>query len=85
MPTITVSAPRSFVIRNAAKRPGGERIEHVERGDVDDHATSAITADQVGQVVAELNQVLIGQRRLDTGDEGLTLFENRNGHSSRSW
>src|SRR5688500_6796097 len=41
-------------IGESAERAGRERIEDVQGGDVDDDTASAVTADQVGQVVPEL-------------------------------
>src|SRR4029453_8047453 len=75
-------APELGGVGNATEGSRGKRVEHVERGDVDDHTARTMTAYQVGQVVAQLEQVTIAQRRLDAGDERVTLFENRNGHSS---
>src|SRR5215204_172065 len=74
--------PQFRGVGNAAKRARRERVEYVERGNVDDHTASAVAAHEVGKVVTELQQVAITQRRLDTGDQRVTLFENRNGHTS---
>src|SRR5262245_60193581 len=41
-----------------------------------------MATDQVGKVVTKLQQIAIAQCRLDAGDQRVTLFENRNGHSS---
>jgi hypothetical protein len=60
----------------------GERVEHVERGDVDDHTFRSIASDQLGEVIAELDQILIGERRLNARDQEPTLFQNGNGHAA---
>src|SRR5688572_32701438 len=47
-------APQFRGVGDAAKRASGERVEHVERGDIDDHTASAVATDQVGEVVTKL-------------------------------
>src|SRR5215510_14638684 len=41
-------------VRDAAERASRERVEHVERGYIDDHTARAMAAHQVGKVVTEL-------------------------------
>src|SRR5262249_17198713 len=67
-------------IGDAAERATGERIEHVEHGDVDDDAARPRQADALDQVVLQLTQVLVSQGRLDRGDQVFVLFEDRNLH-----
>src|SRR2546425_6741791 len=50
-------------VGDAEQRAGGERVEHVERGDVDDHAVGAQPPDPVCQLVAQREEVVIGQPR----------------------
>ena len=76
-PTITVSAPRSRVMWAIVRsRPGGERIHHVDRGDVDDDAVGAVAADPFHQVVAQPLGVGVGERGLHRGDEDGALFQD---------
>src|SRR6185369_14973964 len=68
-------------VRHVPERPGGERVDHVERGDVHDDATGADLADLEDQGIAQLLQVLVGQRRLHRRDQVGPLLEDRNLHA----
>src|SRR5262245_66537390 len=41
-----------------------------------------MTTHQFGEVVAELNQILIRQLRLDASDQKLTVLQHGNGHAA---
>src|SRR4029077_14174595 len=60
---------------------GRKRIDHVERGDVDDDSTRPDLADLEHQGVAQLLEVLVGQRRLHRSDQRGALLEDRNLHA----
>src|SRR4030095_8074952 len=47
-------APQFRGVGNAAKRASGERVEHVECGDIDDYTASAVATHQVGEVGTKL-------------------------------
>src|SRR5689334_5058263 len=73
-----------------AERPRRERVEHVEHRDVDDDALRAVPAHPLGELVPQIQEVGICQRRLDRCDQAVTLLEDRNGHpqpptSHRRW
>src|SRR5687767_853593 len=67
-------------IGDGAQSTRGERVEHIQRGHVDDHSQGAVLPDQPRQVVAQAHQILIAERRLDARDQVMTLLEDRNGH-----
>src|SRR5207249_1137634 len=67
-------------VGDAANRPRGERVKNVQGSHVDDHAASAEKADAVGQFLTQLDEVVIGQRRLDRRDQHVPLFQNWDGH-----
>ena len=75
-----LSAAQPHHLGDRPQRPRRERVEHVEHGDVDDHALRAEPPDAIRELVAQLEQVGVGQRRLDRGDQAVTLLENRDGH-----
>src|SRR5215216_3285301 len=66
--------------RDALQRPRHERVHDVERRDVDDDPPRAMAGDLRHHVVAQLQNVRIRQRRLDRGDQELSLLEDRDGH-----
>jgi hypothetical protein len=55
----------SYRVCDTSDRSGGKRIEDIERGHIDDNATSAKSPDPIGEIVTKLFQIAIGQRRLD--------------------
>src|SRR6185503_19210939 len=67
-------------IRDGGKHPRGERIHHVKYGYVDDDAERLEAADLLGDVVAQLHQIAVAQVGLDTGDQHVTLLEDRDRH-----
>ena len=79
---MTVSAPRSFAVTAiVAQRAGDERVDHVERGHVDDDPARAEAADALGEVVAELDHLACRSRaRLDRRDQVVALPEDRDRH-----
>ena len=78
IPTMTVSAPRSRAISAMLrKRPRPERVEHVQRGDVDDHAAGAAGADLVDQVVLEADHLRVVQGSVDRRDQVAALAQDR--------
>ena len=71
MPTITVSAPRNRAISAMrAQGQGGERVDDVEGGDVDDDAARAVLADLLDEVVLEADQLGVVQGSVDRCDQG---------------
>src|SRR5918994_5577749 len=74
-------APQSRHHRDAAQGAGYEGVHDVERRDVDDDAPRAMARDLAHDVVAQLQDVGVGQRRLDRGDQERTLLEDRDGHA----
>ena len=66
--------------RDPLQRPRDERVHDVERGDVDDDPARPVARDLRHHVVAQLQDVGVGQRRLDRGDQERPLLEDRDGH-----
>src|SRR5215218_2474472 len=66
-------------VRDPAQRAGDERVHHVERGDVDDDPARAVPRDLAHHVLAQLQDVRVGQRGLDRGDQDWALLEDRDG------
>jgi anti-anti-sigma regulatory factor len=60
----------------AAQGVGGEGVDDVERGDVDDHAPGPPPADLVHQVLLEPHELAVVQGGVDGRDEGAALGEN---------
>ena len=54
---------------DVAQRSGAEGVEHVERGDVDDHAAGPLGADPLDEVALEAHQLAVVQCRVDGRDE----------------
>src|SRR5215218_3931882 len=67
-------------VRDAAQRARHERVHHVERGDVDHDPARPVAADLAHDVVLQPQDVRVGERRLDRGDEERALLEDRDGH-----
>src|SRR5215510_13766877 len=61
--------------------PRRERVDHVERGDVHDDAPGADFADLQHQGVAQLLEILVGQRGRHRRDQVGALLEDRNLHA----
>src|SRR5215217_1063258 len=67
--------------RDPAQRAGDEGVHDVERRDVDDDPPRPVAGDLAHDVVAQLQDVGVGERRLDRGDQEGTLLEDRYGHA----
>src|SRR5262245_12680229 len=59
-----------------------EGVHHVEHRDVDDRALGAVLPDLLHQVVAQLEEILVGERRLDRGDQVIALLQDGNAHGA---
>src|SRR5215213_2330089 len=68
--------------RDAAQGARDEGVHDVERGDVDDDPARAVARDLAHHVVAELQDVRVGQRRLDRRDQERALLEDGYGHAA---
>ena len=73
-------ASKSGHLCEIAKRGRRERVENIERGNVDDHALGAASADLFDQFFLEFDQLSIVERRMNRGDEKVSLFEDRDEH-----
>src|SRR6266849_5792775 len=69
-------------VRDVAQRAHGERVHHVERRHVDDHATGPELSHALNQRLAQLREIGVGQRRLDRRDQVVALLEDRNFHGA---
>src|SRR6267143_1356798 len=58
------------------ERTYGERIHHVERRDVDDHAPGAEAPDALDQRLSQLGEIGVRARRLDGGDQVMALLQD---------
>ena len=67
--------------RDPAQRAGDEGVHDVERRDVDDDPARAVAGHLAHHVVAQLQDVGVGERRLDRRDQERTLLEDRYGHA----
>src|SRR5215472_10517635 len=67
-------------VHDRAKGACCEGIQDVERGHVDDHPTAPVGAHLTGELVAKLDEILVGQRRLNRRDEYFALLQDRYGH-----
>src|SRR5688500_7719012 len=65
---------------HGAQRPRYERVDDVERRDVDDHTTGTMSGNLDQQRIAQLDHFRIGERRLYRRDQVLALLEDRYGH-----
>ena len=78
---MTVSAPAQPRREDdRAQRPRDEGVDHVEGRHVDHDPAGAMPPDQLGQLVAQLHHLAVGQVRLDRGDEVVALAEDRHRH-----
>jgi hypothetical protein len=59
-----------------SQRSGAERIQHVERRDIDDDAPGPIATDPIDQVVLESEKLAVIQCRMDRSNEMRPLPEN---------
>ena len=75
-----VRAAQPGHVGDGAQRPGGERVHHVDGGDVDDDALRAEPADPFHEVVPQPFGVGVGQRGLHRGDQDRALFQDGNWH-----
>src|SRR3954470_3742014 len=66
-------------VRDPAQRARDERVHDVERGDVDDDPPRPVARDLVHDVLAQLQDVGVRERRLDRGDQDRALLEDRDG------
>ena len=81
MPTMTVSAPRRRAMwARSRKRLRAERVEDVERGDVDDDPPRPVLADLVDEVLLEPHQLGVVERGVDRGDQEVPLAQDRDEH-----
>src|SRR6266446_2933682 len=78
-----IRAAQAYHIRDVAQCPRGERIHHVQCGDVDDHAMRPETDDFVDQRPAQLQKVRIRKRGLNGGYQKPPLFEDGDFHRPR--
>src|SRR5918994_6589157 len=65
--------------RDPAQGAGYEGVHHVEGRDVDDDPARAVARDLAHDVVAQLQDVGVGEGRLDRGDQERALLEDRDG------
>src|SRR5207245_9271367 len=72
--------PQSDHVCERAQSLRRKGIHDVERSDVDNNAAGTVLSYAVSQFIAELEEILVGESRLNGRDEVLTLFENRNSH-----
>src|SRR5439155_1045002 len=67
-------------VGDVAQHTGGEGIHHVERRHVDDDAARPKASHLLHQSIAELQQVGVGEGRLDAGDQVGSLLEDGDFH-----
>src|SRR5919108_1240646 len=63
--------------RDRAQRACDERIDDVQRADVDDQPPRALPADALGEVVPQREDLAVAQVGLDRGDQILALTKDR--------
>src|SRR5690606_6141673 len=56
-------------VREITQRARGERIQHIKGCDIDNDASRAEPADFLDQGIAQMHEVLVGQRCLDRRDQ----------------
>src|SRR4051812_24067464 len=66
-------------VRDPPQRARDERGHDVERGDVDDDPPRAMAGDLGHDVLAQLQDVRVRERRLYRGDQDRALLQNRDG------
>src|SRR5438132_8105417 len=71
-------------VSHVAESPGGKRINHVERRDVDDDPARAEMSDLLDQDVTQLLQILVREGRLNGRDQVGALLEDGDLHGSSS-
>src|SRR6267378_7518060 len=67
---------------DVAQGPDGERIHHVERRDVYDHAPGAEPPDALDQCLTQLGEIGVRERRLDGRDQVMALLQDRDFHTT---
>src|SRR6266446_4745476 len=67
-------------VRNGAQRARGEGINDIQHSHINDDAARAKMPNFFGQVIAQQQQVLIREHRLNAGDQVIALFENWDMH-----
>lgn len=77
------SAPESCSDGKRLERPRDERVDDVERGNVDDYPSRAAVADSIGEIVAEGEKLAVAQVSLDRGDQVVALAKDRDCHGDR--
>src|SRR5438105_10207247 len=63
-------------VGQVSKGAAGKGVHHVERGHVHDHSSAPQAADLFGQLIAELDQVGIGEGGLYRGNQDVALLED---------
>src|SRR4051812_32389500 len=63
-------------VRDSADRSRGERIEDIERREIDHHPATPKAAHAFGELVPELHQILVRQGRLDRRHQDVALLED---------
>src|SRR5215210_5134190 len=58
------------------QRARDERVDHVQRGDVDDEPAGAVAPHEVCELLAQLDDLAVGEVGLDGGDEVVALPED---------
>src|SRR5919198_1989410 len=66
--------------RDRPQRARDERIDDVQRRDIDDDPAGAELPDLLREVISQLQDFAVGQRRLNGGDQVLALLQDRDGH-----
>src|SRR3990172_4124052 len=67
-------------VGDAPDGAGGERVQDVERRHVDDDCPGPGASYRLRQVVPQLDERVVAERRLHGGDEDLALPQDRDGH-----
>src|SRR5438093_10951667 len=73
--------PQPRHVGDVAQRPDRERIHHVERRDVDDHAPGPEASDALDQRFPQLREVGVRERGLDGRDQVVALLQDRAFHT----
>src|SRR5436190_2338385 len=79
-----LGAPQPGHVCDVAERAHRERVHHVERRHIHDHAARAKPAHPLDQRLPQLREVRIRERRLDRGDQVIALFQDRDFHRTPS-
>src|SRR6266853_1458312 len=69
-------------VGDVPERTYGERIHHVERRDVDDHAPGPEAPDALDQRLTQLGEIRVRERRLDGRNQVMALLQDRDFHAS---